>query len=516
VSFIQALLNPAAYPHPVAKIELIETHISWVLLTGPFAYKIKKNIQFDFLDFSTLEKRHFYCEEELRLNRRLAPELYLQVVPITGSEANPKIGGTGTAFEYAVKMQQFATDQLLSNVADNGLLDDSIIDQLADLTAGFHRHAAADTSESRFGTPEETQHWFAGNFSHIRPLIHDKGFLSKLDQLEQWGELTLQNNTPLMLQRKQQGFIRECHGDLHLGNIALIDGTVTAFDGIEFNPGLHWIDVMSEIAFVVMDLQERGFNKLATRFLNRYLSNSGDYEGLALLPYYLAYRALVRCKVALLRWQQHQNPQDYLEAENYVNLAERYSAPGRRRIIITHGFSGSGKSTYSTEIADAADMVHLRSDVERQRLLAAEKQGKSGVNQGIYSTDKILLIYQHLAGLAASVLAAGYSVLIDAAFLQAAQRDIFLRLAAAQQVDFLIMDFYAPIAELQRRIRHRQQLGQDASEATLEVLAHQLKTAQPLSAEELKNTIKVDTCAKDALETLLASSPFKDLLAAEN
>jgi len=511
VSLIQALLNPAAYPHPVAKIELIETHISWVLLTGQYAYKIKKNIQFDFLDFSTLEKRHFYCKEELRLNRRLAPDLYLQVVPITGTPEQPQINGSGEVMEYAVQMKQFAGNLLLSDLADQGSLDAAIIDQLADLTADFHLHAKADISSSRYGTAEEIQHWFLGNFAHIRPLLKDEKVLQQLLRLEQWGGQELLKNTPLIVQRKQQGFIRECHGDLHLGNIALIDNQVTPFDGIEFNQGLHWIDVISEIAFVVMDLQQRGLAQFAYRFLNRYLSQSGDYQGLTLLPYYLVYRAMVRAKVALLRWQQHKNAQDLREAENYMNLAENFSMPKPPSLVITHGYSGSGKSTFSMKLAEALGMVHLRSDVERQRLLTApEQSANKEINQGLYSADKTRQVYQKLADLSAMMMTAGFSVLIDAAFLLGKQRGLFHQLALDKQVNFLILDFYAPEAELKRRIIQRQKLGNDPSEATLAVLEYQLKTAEPLTDSEMKKVIQVDTSADNAWEKLMTASPFKD------
>ncbi len=507
LSLIQSLLNPAAYQHAVDNNELIETHISWVLLTGQYAYKIKKNVQFDFLDFSTLEKRHFYCEEELRFNRRFAPDLYLNVVPITGTLENPQINGSGTILEYAVQMRQFDNHQLLSHIAARGDLTAAMIDELAKLTAEFHSHAASDTSDSHYGSPLEVHHWFKGNFVHIKPLIQDPGFLKQINLLEQWGEQQHSSNISLMEQRKHDGFICECHGDLHLGNIALINHKVTPFDGIEFNPGLHWIDVISEIAFVIMDLQQRGFHDYSYRFLNRYLSITGDYTGLVLLPYYLVYRALVRCKVALLRWEQHQTQQDLEEAKNYANLAERFCQPAAPKLFITHGYSGSGKSTLSAQFSEIVGAIVLRSDIERKRLLDASLQSSSNaVNQGLYQPEYVQLVYQRLAELASSMLDTGLSVLIDAAFLKAEQRAVFIALAEKKQVDFVILDFHAPDQELKRRIMARQQAGCDASEATLDVLEHQLKTAQPFSPEESKRVICVDTCDTDALHKLLQNS----------
>ncbi len=504
MSLIQSLLNPAAYPHPVVKIELIETHISWVLLTGSYAYKIKKPIQFDFLDFSTLEKRHFYCAEEIRLNSRLARDLYLQLVPITGSAEQAKINGGGEIIDYAVQMRQFPGGQLLSEIAAHGDLDTASIDELADLTADFHRHAKTDRSDSHYGTAAEIHRWFSGNFLHIRPLLENGEFLQQIEKLAQWGERERAKISTLIPQRKQQGFIRECHGDLHLGNIALIDNKVTPFDGIEFNPALRWIDVISEVAFVLMDLQKRGMADFAYRFLNRYLSQTGDYQGLSLLPYYLVYRALVRCKVALLRWQQHKNGQDFQEAESYANLAESFSAAKPPLLMITHGFSGSGKSTLGAQLAEKLGLIHLRSDVERQRLFGKSKQGTDReINQAIYSPENIQLIYQKLADFSATMLDAGFSVLIDAAFLKTGQRGLFQQLAAEKQLKFLILDFYAPEAELKQRIMQRLEHGEDASEATLAVLEHQLKTAQAFTAQEQERVIQVDSSAGDALDSLL-------------
>jgi aminoglycoside phosphotransferase family enzyme/predicted kinase len=485
---VQSLLKDTVYPHSVSEIELIETHISWIFLTGNFAYKIKKPVQFDFLDFSTLEKRHFYCEEELRLNRRFAPNLYLQVVPITGTVEHPQIDGSSETIEYAVKMQQFPAGQLLSEMANCGDLNTEIIDQLADLTADFHHRATSDISRSHYGTAAEIHHWFSGNFAPIRPFFD-------VAQLEVWGEKELLKNTLLIEQRKQHGFIRECHGDLHLGNIVWFENRVTPFDGIEFNPALRWIDVMNEVAFAVMDLEQRNFKPFAYRFLNRYLSQTGDYSGLSLLHYYCVYRALVRAKIALLRWQQHRNQLDFVDAESYLKLAERFTTQKSPLLIITHGFSGSGKSTVSAQLAENLGLIHLRSDVERQRLFEKSEQN-------IYSSKHTQQTYQTLADFAATILHAGFSVLVDATFLKLDQRALFQKLAANQNVEFFILDFQATKEELSRRILQRQQLGNDFSEATLAVLQQQIKSAQSLISTEQHKTIQIENVA-DALKKLL-------------
>lgn len=484
MNLIPSLLKPDAYPHSVNAIKLIETHISWVLLTGQFAYKIKKNVQFDFLDFSTLEKRRFYCEEEVRLNRRFAPELYLQVVPITVTTEQAYINGEGEIKEYAVQMRQFPANQLLSEMTNQGLLNNAIIDQLADLIANFHRRADVNKSLNRYGTEEEIHHWFLGNFIDIPPCESGQ-FLDILKRLENWGERELLKNTLLIRQRKRQGFIRECHGDLHLGNVALFKNCVTPFDAIEFNPALRWIDVINDVAFLLMDLQQRELSRFAARFLNRYLSQTGDYHGLNLLRYYLVYRALVRTKVALLRWQQHKNPQDFCEAEKYANLAERFTRPEPPFLLITHGYSGSGKSTFSAKLTEQLGIIHLRSDVERQRLFAKLKSAD------IYSKEHTQKTYQKLADLADSIINAGFSVLIDATFLTSAQRTLFQQLAIKRQVEFLILDFQATQEELKRRIIQRQQRDNDPSEATIAVLQKQIQTTQSLTAAEQEKAILI-------------------------
>jgi uncharacterized protein len=321
MNFIPFLLKPQAYSHTVTQIELIETHISWILLTGVYAYKIKKPVNFGFLDYSTLEKRCFYCQEEIRLNRRFSPQLYLQVVPITQLADTIQIQGGGDIIDYAVQMQQFSPQSLLSERIAQGKVTYKMMDRFADVIADFHCHAEKVLSTTIYGSVETIHEWAMANFTHIRPLLNAQKFLYTLDFLEDWEQKTILNHRLFMQHRKQQGFIRECHGDLHLGNSVFIHDDITLFDGIEFNPALRWIDVMNDIAFLVMDLQHAHQMRLAQHFLRRYIHKTGDNQGIILLPYYTVYRALVRAKVALLRWQQHENPHDFKNAEQYLRLA---------------------------------------------------------------------------------------------------------------------------------------------------------------------------------------------------
>lgn len=487
---------------------IVETHISWVLLTGQYVYKIKKPVNFGFLDFSTLEKRRFCCDEELRLNRRLAADLYLEVVPITGTADRPQLGGSGTAIEYAVKMIQFPAGQLLSEYAGRGQLGTDEIDQLADIVAGFHETIEQADENSPYGDSANINHWFVENFDHIGPLLADDRQKQQLQLIQQWGDSEWRNLADLMRRRKQQGYVRECHGDLHLGNMTLIDGKVTLFDCIEFNPMLRWIDVISEVAFLFIDLLHFGYDSYAYRFLNRYLQYTGDYQGLTLLRYYLVYRALVRAKVSLLRMaQQHDDAsakKARCEYAAFADLAERFTKRRQTVLIITHGYSGSGKSTIAAQLAEKIGAFQIRSDIERKRLFdyRALVQTGSGIDDGLYTQEASLKTYQHLKELAKTVLEAGFPVIVDAAFLKTGQRDPFRQLAASCGVPFHIIVFEASDRELCRRIKQRQN---DASEATVAVLHHQQQSAQPLSEQEQSAAITINTESDTALETLLDS-----------
>jgi uncharacterized protein len=505
-ALIKALSKADAYEHEITSVSIVETHISWVLLTGQYAYKIKKPVNFGFLDFSTLEKRRFFCHEELRLNRRLAEVLYLEVIPITGKPDQPKMGGTGEAIEYAVKMIQFPAGYTLSERAECGQLSSDEIDQITDIIADFHESVEKAGEDSPYGDSEGIKHWFVENFDHISPLLVDDKHKQQLQAIRIWGNDEWSNKAGLMQLRKQRGFVRECHGDMHLSNMTLINGRVTLFDCIEFNPMLRWIDVISEIAFLVIDLLSFGYDRFAYRLLNHYLQRTGDYHGVALMRYYLVYRALVCAKVSLLRHAQQINDAAYNQAclkyIEFTNLAEHFTKVSRALLIITHGYSGSGKSTFAGQLAEKIGALQIRSDIERKRLFGYQAQEHTGssLDTGLYTQEASRRTYLHLAECAKAVIEAGFSAIVDAAFLKTDQRDLFRQLAVECGVKFIIVDFQAGNEELYRRIRQRQN---DASEATIDVLQHQLESAQPLSAEDQSYVITINTESGNALDILL-------------
>jgi len=489
-ALIARLRDPSLYPAPVASVSLQETHISWVLLTGQCAYKIKKAVNLGFLDFTTLPARRHFCEQELRLNRRLAPAIYLDVVAITGTVGKPVIGGGGPILEYAVRMREFPQDDLASRVLARGALTAAHIDALAADVAAFHGRVEVARPDSSFGVPEDILGVALQNFAQILPLASDAPERADLDALHDWTQREFAACRPVFLQRRQDGFIRECHGDLHLGNIALVDGRITIFDCIEFNDHLRWIDVISEVAFVVMDLHDRGSAALAHRFLNAYLELTGDYAGLAVLRFYLAYRAMVRAMVTRLRVSQVEPgaAQAALLAEyrGYVALAKGYAEAPRPAIVITHGLAGCGKTTSSQALLELTGAVRVRSDVERKRMhgIGVLDRTGSGIASGLYAAEATRETYLRVRSAAHGIAAAGRIAIVDATFLQRWQRDLFRQLAADLGLPFVIVDFVAREATLRERIALRAEHGGDASDADLAVLEHQLRTQVPLAPDE--------------------------------
>jgi len=502
---IAAMLDAGIYHHPVDSIELIETHISAVILTGDYVYKIKKPVDFGFLDFSTLEKRHACCLEELRLNRRMAPEIYLDVVAITGSPESPVIGGSGEAIEYAVKMAQFPQSAQLDHRLAAGQLRLEHMDAIAHMVADFHQRIDVADDTMAFGTNAAVYQPVDENFRQIAEHIDTAPYAGTLAMLEQWSRVTFERLSPVFVQRKHDGFIRECHGDMHLRNMLWLTtaeggkngGRPLAFDCIEFNANLRWIDVISEVAFLVMDLQSRQQQPLANRYLNSYLEATGDYAGAAVLPFYLCYRALVRAKVDALRLEQknltpQERAQSLAEFESYLELASSYVKAAKPKLIIMRGMSASGKSTVSQQLLDAAGMIRIRSDVERKRLfdIAATTRAADDVGAGIYTEQASQQTYAKLRALAEQVISAGYSVIVDAAFLKYEQRQPFLQLAERLAVPCVILEVRAPAEVLRQRIIARKN---DVSDAGLAVLEHQLSSWQPLHEEEQNHAVIVDT-----------------------
>ncbi len=490
-----ALLQPEVWPHPVTGVRLIETHISWLFLTGEFAYKVKKPLDLGFLDFSSLEKRYGACTEELRLNRRLAPEIYLEVVPLCGTPQQPVVGGSGTPFEYAVKMRQFDPEQQLDQLAGRGELTPPLLEELAALVARFHLGLAPAPEETPYGTPERVIAPARANLEMLRELL-PAAWSERLETLRNWTEQGFGERKGRIRRRRKEGFIRECHGDLHLGNIVRYRGRPLPFDCIEFNPELRWIDVINDIAFTTMDLRHRELPALAARFLNRYLEETGDYPGLPLLRFYETYRALVRAKVAAIRaGQEGEAARESIEEyTSYLDFALGQTVSRQGALLLMHGPSGSGKSVLALRLVEEFGAIRIRSDVERKRLfgLARLERSEAPLAGGIYGREATLRTYRRLLDLATEVVAAGHVAVVDATFLEREQRRPFEALARERNIPLLILSLQAPAALLRQRVRARSRQGTDPSEAGLEVLEHQLASLSSLSGEERDRVLEID------------------------
>lgn len=498
---LEALRSPLCYEHPVGRVRVIETHISWVVLAGDFAYKLKKPVDLGFLDFSTLERRRACCEAEVRLNRRTAPRLYLGVAAIGGTPSAPRVGGDGDAIEYAVQMRRFAQEDVLDQLARRGRLGPADMDALGASIADFHARAERCT-----GPADADELGLAlDNVAALRGA--GLGLPAPtLDALEAWTVAEHAARSATLARRRAEGFVRDVHGDLHLGNLVMVEGKPVAFDCIEFNDALRRIDVMSDVAFVVMDLHHHGLPRLAARFLDAYLAGRGDYAGVAVLRFFAVYRALVRAKVLAI--SAHQAPPGSARAEAaledaraHVRLAQALAAPREDlSLTVMHGLSGSGKSTVALRLVEDQGAVRLRSDVERKRMHGLELSARAAAppGEGLYTQSRRQAVYERLADLAGEVLAAGCSVIVDAAFLRRAERDRFRDLARAAGCGFRIVTCVAPEAELRRRLVARAQARSDPSDAGPEVLASQAAEEEPVGADERGFERVVDTSKEGA------------------
>ncbi|SHI98481.1 hypothetical protein SAMN02745165_01331 [Malonomonas rubra DSM 5091] len=494
---VKSLHSPAFYPHPVERVKLVETHISFIFLAGNYAYKLKKPVNFGFLNYSTLEQRRHFCAEELRLNRRFAPELYLDVVSIGNTPAEPILNGL-PAIDYMVRMHRFPPQDELDQMLVEERLTAQIMEQFAEYLASCHQHAPEVTTNSRFGTAAAIHQPEMENFSQIRPLLDDPRHQAQLDRLEAWTETTHERLRDQLEERKTTGFIRECHGDVHLANMLWHQGKPRLFDCIEFNDNLRCIDPVCDYAFLLMDLADRGTKELGGYFLNRYLQQSGDFSGLALLNYYCCYRAMVRAKVFCLRLQQsgvseEERQRDAQLLESYLKLAEDYSSDRPQALIICHGFSASGKSTCVRQLAPRLDAISINSDIERKRLFGftATAKSHSAPAGGIYTQQANEKTYSCLLEQTARIIEAGFPAIIDATFLRQSRRQQAEALAESLRVPFIILDFPLPEVELFRRVEQRSQQNGKISEADATVLSQQLAKNQPLSDREQIKCIKV-------------------------
>jgi aminoglycoside phosphotransferase family enzyme/predicted kinase len=489
---VAALADPAVYDHPVDQVVVHETHISSVVLAGDYAYKLKKPLDLGFLDFRELAARRYYCQEELRVNARLAPAIYRAVVALTEGPEGLRIDGEGEVVDYAVCMERFDQSELLGQVVATAAPPGWLMDRMGDVLADFH--AEAPVAGSAWGQADAIQEVALGELDALKAMALPDAAADALASLATGFRERVQAAGPALDQRRRDGAVRECHGDLHLDNVLVRGGAVMAFDAIEFSPELRWIDTANDMAFPVMDLFRRGLPAAARRLRSRYLEACGDYGALTVLPLYTAYRALVRAKVAAIKEGQAGGTPSAQALMPYLATADQALVPDAPRVLITYGLSGSGKSTVSQKWVEQEGVIRLRSDVERKRLygLRADADSGSGLDAGIYTAEATERTYERLAELARSVLRAGFTPLVDATFLRSSERQRLQAVAADEGADFAIIALENDETTLRQRLRQRAAEAGEASEADERVLERQLAHVEPLGESERRHCIGPD------------------------
>ncbi len=502
---VEYLCDPKAYPHQSASgdvpgcVTVRETHISWVFLVGDYAYKVKKPIKTPFLDYTSLSRREHFCREEVRLDSRYAADLYLGVVPIVPSGNRLRVDHQGDPIEFAVKMRRFPDDALLSERLAQGAITTAEVTDLATTIADFHRTAQRLHQGQPWGSPASVLADATDNLRDLDEVASGQA-AETLDVLRRWTFDFFEEHRPEFMLRVANGFIRECHGDLHLANIVCWQGRWVPFDGIEFNDQYRWIDVLSDAAFTAMDFAARRHLELCRSFVSMYMECAGDHASPSLLRWYLVYRALTRAKVAAIRAGQSagESSERMQDCENFIKLADYFSVHQKPVVWITHGVSGSGKTTASEAIVQREGAIRLRSDIERKRHFgfSPTERSSSEAKDKLYSESASHATYARLRRIAIGILRAGYPVIIDAAFLKHRERSLFHDLANSEGASFGILDCDAEPQILRQRISDRLQRNDDASDADLSVLEHQLACREPLTEAEQAYVIHVSDSSR--------------------
>ncbi|MBI5255266.1 MAG: AAA family ATPase [Burkholderiales bacterium] len=509
---VAALRRPGALAHTAAAVDLVETHLSSLLMAGEHVYKLKKPVVLGFVDFSTLAARREACEEELRLNRRTAARWYLGVVPVVMGADGPRLDGPGPVLDWAVHMRRFDDTQRYDRLASQGRLAAQHIDPLVAAVHRFHAHLPP--APPGHGRADGVRHWARENLAELAPLLHNPREATLLAALAGWTEARGAELAPLMELRRLTGHVRECHGDLHLANIAWVDEAPLLFDALEFNETLRHLDTIGELAFTFMDLLAHGQPRLGWRFLSGALEASGDHEALPLLAWHAVYRALVRAKVALLPAvaapppggpgtvadaQPASTPAQAL-ASRYLQLAAELAglvpAPQglpRPMLLLCGGVSGAGKSTVAGWLAERWGAVRVRSDVERKRLHGLAPTARPVSAAELYGAEATRRTYQRLQEVAALALSAGESIVVDAACLRRDERLAMQALARRHGAAYRLVWCEAPLPVMRQRLVARLAEGRDPSDATPEVLAWQMGIAEWPAADEEPTLWRVST-----------------------
>ncbi|WP_009631014.1 AAA family ATPase [Synechocystis sp. PCC 7509] len=494
MTLIEQMLQPGFYPHPVIEpVTLIQTHVSYVFLTGDYAYKVKKPVNFGFLDYSTLAKREHFCHQELEMNKRGAPELYLEVLPVTQAVDKFSLGGSGEAVEYVLKMCQFPQSALLSEMFELGTLNDSHMEELGRVVANYHEQAQSSDRIRSFGEVAQVRQAIDENYEQTKKYIGNPQTQAQYAETKKYTDNFFTGRSQLFSSRIENNKIRECHGDLHLRNICLWHDKILLFDCIEFNEPFRFVDVMYDVAFTVMDLQARQRSDFGNAFLNTYAEQTGDWEGLQVLPLYLSRQAYVRAKVTSFLLDDPGIPEAAKveaakTASGYYKLAWEYTKPRKGKLILMSGLSGSGKSTTAKLLARKLDAIHLRSDAVRKHLGNIPLSERGG--DALYTPEMTQKTYDRLLQLGVMLAHQGFTVILDAKYDRTALRTNAIDLADFQQLPLQIIHCTAPMEVLRDRLAARQG---DIADATVDLLESQIALAEAFTVVEQPFVQTLDT-----------------------
>ncbi|MGL5060245.1 MAG: AAA family ATPase [Microcoleus sp.] len=487
---IQQMLQPEFYPHRVTEpVRLIQTHISFVLLTGDYTYKIKKPVNFGFLDYSTVEKRQHFCTQELLMNRRTAPEIYLEVLPIFQKDdrfylGSASINADEIPVEWTLKMREFPQESLFLSLLERGQLTEELMVELGREVAQFHSTANSTEYIRSFGEVSQIRTAIDNNYKISQKYIGGPQTQAQYDETKQYTDSFFADNQELFASRIANNKICECHGDLHLRNIALWQDKILLFDCIEFNEPFRFVDVMYDVAFAVMDLEFRGHQELGNAFLNAYIEQTGDWEGLQLLPMYLSRQAYVRAKVTSLMLDDREIPNAEKQeisqtAASYYKQAWEYTKPHQGKLTLMSGLSGSGKSTIARYLSRKTNAIHIRSDAVRKHLGGIPLNQRGSAD--LYSEEMTFKTYNRLLELGIMLAQKGWEVILDAKFDRVNLRARAIEIAQSCQLPLQIIYCTAPIEVLRERLEQRQG---DIADATAELLNSQQAAFEHFTAAE--------------------------------
>jgi hypothetical protein len=494
---VHALLDPTVSPlvegQAGATVELIETHISWVLLVGARVYKVKKPVNLGFLDFTSLARRRQACEDEVRLNRRLAPDVYEDVVELTGAPERPRLGGPGPIVEVAVAMRRLPAERMLDHLVRANAVDPALMDAIGATVARFHANAETGGEIDALGGIETVTRNWEENFSQTVSL--PAPVLPRADRqaIVEYVRAFLARERGRFDARVVEAHSRDCHGDLQAQHVCCTD-PIRIFDCIEFNHRFRFGDTAGEIAFLAMDLERLGRRDLAVRFLNAYFEESGDYGAVPLLDFYRAYRAYVRGKV--LGFQLAERPDIAAEARAFFALAARYARPRRAgRLLVTSGVMGSGKTSVARLVAERLGAIVIRTDAVRKRLagLALSARALHGFGEGLYTPEMSARTYAEALRLARDMLAAGWPVIVDGAFSHPSERAAARALATVGRAPLTILWCDAPDDVIAGRLWKRATERHEVSDGREELFAtHRARYDAP---ESEAGVVRIDTTA---------------------